>query len=146
MVDRLMGNPPGEPLGQSAVTLHNGAGEACQCETPIINVNTTTRRRRRRSFASTTTTTTSASSPPPGLALPASRHHQHVHCRRRRRRRRHDRRRTPAVNSRSTRRIRGKTTERPGIQSNLRERFGSTPGLRMTAQMTGYWRPRGRCP
>ena len=97
-----------------------------QCETPIINVNTTTRRRRRRrSFASTTTTTTSASSPPPGLALPASRHHQHVHCRRRRRR--HDRRRTPAVNSRISRRIRGKTTERPEIQSNLQERFGFTP-------------------
>ena len=47
-------------------------------------------------------------------------------------RRRNDRRRTPAVNV-ERQAFRDKTSERPEIQSNLQERFGFTPGLRMTA-------------
>ena len=48
------------------------------------------------------------------------------------------------------------TDERQAVRGNPRNDLGSspasekgsgfTPGLRMTAQMTGYGRPRGRCP
>ena len=56
-----------------------------------------------------------------------------------------DRRRTPAVIV-EHQAVRGKPRNDLRSSPTSRKGSGFTPGLRMTAQMTGYGRPRGRCP